>query len=61
MCLVEMMNTAWAQEYMINTTSRRDDRGIEWMHISENSTIANFLLFFNAAEIIFSFLNERRK
>jgi len=31
MGFLEMMNTAWALEYRINTMSRRDDRGIEWI------------------------------
>ncbi len=57
------MNTAWAQEYMINSLSRRDDlerRNRTDAHFREcfnnNSALLNVL---SSAEIIFGFLNER--
>ncbi len=57
------MNIAWAQEYMINSLSRKDvleRRNRTDAHFREcfnnNSALLNVL---STAEIIFSFLNER--
>lgn len=57
------MNTAWAQEYMINSLSRKDDlerKNSTDAHFREccnnNSALLNVL---STAEIIFGFLNER--